>query len=81
MVIYADTIETKLLEEGKGIETVVADGNVKIQQGFESPPGRRPSFITSTEELFSPVHQRSGREKIWFPERRSSSILIRTGSR
>jgi lipopolysaccharide export system protein LptA len=34
MVIYADSIEAVLIEEGKGIERVVAGGNVKIQQGL-----------------------------------------------
>ena len=34
IVIYADSIEALLIEEGKGIEKVVAGGNVKIQQGL-----------------------------------------------
>jgi outer membrane protein assembly factor BamD len=34
MVIYADSLEAVLIEDGKGIERVVAGGNVKIQQGL-----------------------------------------------
>ena len=33
IVIYADSLETVIIEDGKGIEKVVAGGNVKIQQG------------------------------------------------
>ncbi len=33
IVIYADSIEAVIIEGGKGIEKVVAGGNVKIQQG------------------------------------------------
>jgi lipopolysaccharide export system protein LptA len=34
MVIYADSIEALIIEDGKGIERVTAGGNVKIQQGL-----------------------------------------------
>ena len=34
IVIYADSIEASIIENGKGIEKVVADGNVKVQQGL-----------------------------------------------
>jgi lipopolysaccharide export system protein LptA len=34
MVIYADALEALIIENGKGIEKVTADGNVKIQQGL-----------------------------------------------
>ena len=34
MVIYADSLEAVIIEDGKGIEKVVAGGNVKIQQGL-----------------------------------------------
>ena len=34
MVIYADALEALIIEDGKGIEKVTADGNVKIQQGL-----------------------------------------------
>jgi len=34
MVIYADSLEAVIIENGKGIDRVVAGGNVKIQQGL-----------------------------------------------
>lgn len=34
MVIYADSLEAVIIQDGKGIERVVAGGNVKIQQGL-----------------------------------------------
>ncbi len=34
MVIYADSVEALMIEDGKGIERVIAGGNVKIQQGL-----------------------------------------------
>jgi lipopolysaccharide export system protein LptA len=34
IVIYADSIEAVIIEDGKGIERVIAGGNVKIQQGL-----------------------------------------------
>jgi outer membrane protein assembly factor BamD len=43
-VIYADTIEARLLEDGKGIETIVADGHVKIQQGVRVASAQKAVF-------------------------------------
>ncbi len=34
LVIYADALEVTVLEDGKGVERVIAGGNVKIQQGL-----------------------------------------------
>jgi outer membrane protein assembly factor BamD len=34
IVIYADSLEAMIIDNGKGIEKVVAGGNVKIQQGL-----------------------------------------------
>jgi lipopolysaccharide export system protein LptA len=34
MVIYADALEALIIKDGKGIEKVTADGNVKVQQGL-----------------------------------------------
>jgi len=34
MVIYADSLEAVILDDGKGIERIIAGGNVKIQQGL-----------------------------------------------
>jgi lipopolysaccharide export system protein LptA len=33
IVIYADSIEAIMVNEGKGIERIIASGNVKVQQG------------------------------------------------
>jgi outer membrane protein assembly factor BamD len=60
MVIYADTIETKLLEEGKGIETVVADGNVKIQQGVRVATGQKAVFYNLDRKVVL-----TGAPKVW----------------
>jgi lipopolysaccharide export system protein LptA len=60
MVIYADTIETKLLEEGKGIETVVAAGNVKIQQGARVATGQRAVFHNLDRKVVL-----TGAPKVW----------------
>jgi lipopolysaccharide export system protein LptA len=34
IVIYADSLEAMIIEDGKGIERVTVGGNVKIQQGL-----------------------------------------------
>ncbi len=34
MVIYADSLEAIIVQDGKGIDRVIAGGNVKIQQGL-----------------------------------------------
>ena len=34
IVIYADSLEAVIIEDGKGIDRVIAGGNVKIQQGL-----------------------------------------------
>jgi lipopolysaccharide export system protein LptA len=60
MVIYADTIETKLLEDGKGIETVVAEGNVKIQQGVRVATGRKAVFYNLDRKVVL-----TGVPKVW----------------
>jgi lipopolysaccharide export system protein LptA len=60
VVIYADTIETKLLEEGKGIETVVADGNVKIQQGVRVGTGQKAVFYNLDRRVVL-----TGEPKVW----------------
>ncbi len=60
VVIYADTIETKLLEEGKGIETVVADGNVKIQQGVRVGTGQKAVFYNLDRRVVL-----TGAPKVW----------------
>jgi outer membrane protein assembly factor BamD len=44
IVIYADSIEAMVMEGGKGIEQVLAIGNVKIQQGLRVASCQRAVF-------------------------------------
>ncbi len=44
IVIYADSIEAMVMEGGKGIEQVLAIGNVKIQQGLRVASCKRAVF-------------------------------------
>jgi lipopolysaccharide export system protein LptA len=44
IVIYADSIEALVMEGGKGIEQVLAIGNVKIQQGLRVASCKRAVF-------------------------------------
>ena len=60
MVIYADTVEARLLEDGKGIETVVADGNVKIQQGVRVASGQKAVFHNLDQKVVL-----TGAPKVW----------------
>jgi len=60
MIIYADSVEALVFEDGKGIEKVVADGNVKIQQGLR--------VASCGKAIFSNVEQRvvlTGNPKVW----------------
>jgi lipopolysaccharide export system protein LptA len=60
MIIYADSVEALVFEDGKGIEKVVADGNVKIQQGLR--------LANCGKAVFSNVDQRvvlTGNPKVW----------------
>jgi outer membrane protein assembly factor BamD len=60
IVIHADSIEALIIEGGKGIERVVADGNVKIQQGLR---------VASCEKaIFHNIDQKvvlTGDPKVW----------------
>jgi outer membrane protein assembly factor BamD len=44
IVIYADSIEAMVMEGGKGIEQVLASGNVKVQQGLRVASCQRAVF-------------------------------------
>jgi lipopolysaccharide export system protein LptA len=44
VVIYADSVEAMVMEGGKGIEQVLAIGNVKIQQGLRVASCQRAVF-------------------------------------
>jgi lipopolysaccharide export system protein LptA len=51
MVIYADSIEALIVEDGKGIEKVTADGNVKIQQGIRVASCRKAVFYNLDQKI------------------------------
>jgi outer membrane protein assembly factor BamD len=51
MVIYADSIEAWMDEGSKGIEKVVADGNVKIQQGLRVGTSQKAVFYNREQRV------------------------------
>ncbi|OGP67876.1 MAG: lipopolysaccharide transport periplasmic protein LptA [Deltaproteobacteria bacterium RBG_13_47_9] len=51
IVIYADSIEAVILKDGKGIERVIADGNVKIQQGLRAANCQRAVFYNLDQKV------------------------------
>jgi lipopolysaccharide transport protein LptA len=52
MVIYADSVEVVTHEDGKGIERVIAEGNVKIQQGLRVADCQKAVFHNLDQKLF-----------------------------
>jgi outer membrane protein assembly factor BamD len=52
MVIYADSVEVVTNEDGKGIERVIAEGNVKIQQGLRVADCQKAVFNNPEQKLF-----------------------------
>jgi lipopolysaccharide export system protein LptA len=51
MVIYADSLEVVTHEDGKGIERVIAGGNVKIQQGLRVANCQKAVFYNLDQKL------------------------------
>jgi len=51
MVIYADSLEAVILEGGKGIERVIAGGNVKIQQGLRVASCEKAVFYNVDQKV------------------------------
>jgi lipopolysaccharide export system protein LptA len=51
MVIYADSLEVVTNEDGKGIERVIAGGNVKIQQGLRVANCQKAVFYNLAQKL------------------------------
>jgi lipopolysaccharide export system protein LptA len=51
MVIYADSLEVVTNEDGKGIERVIAGGNVKIQQGLRVAHCQKAVFYNLDQKL------------------------------
>jgi outer membrane protein assembly factor BamD len=60
MVIYSDSIEALVFEDGKGIEKVVAGGNVKIQQGLRVASCQRAVFYNRDQRVIL-----TGDPKVW----------------
>ncbi|NWF93401.1 MAG: lipopolysaccharide transport periplasmic protein LptA [Syntrophaceae bacterium] len=51
MVIYADSLEAVIFEGGKGVEKVIAGGNVKIQQGTRVAHCQRAVFYNIDQRV------------------------------
>ncbi len=60
IVIYADSLETMVIEGGKGIEKVIAGGNVKIQQGLRVANCQKAVFHNVDQTLIL-----TGDPKVW----------------
>ena len=60
MVIYADSLEAVVIENGKGIEKVIADGNVKIQQGLRVASCEKAIFYNIDQKVVL-----TGAPKVW----------------
>jgi len=51
MVIYADSLEALMIEDGKGIDRVTAGGNVKIQQGLRVANCQKAVFYNLDQKM------------------------------
>jgi len=60
LVIYADSLEAVIIENGKGIEKVIADGNVKIQQGLRLASCQKAVFDNIGKKVIL-----TGDPKVW----------------
>jgi outer membrane protein assembly factor BamD len=60
IVIYSDSLEAMVIEGGKGIERVVAGGNVKIQQGIRVANCQKAVFYNIDQKLVL-----TGDPKVW----------------
>jgi lipopolysaccharide transport protein LptA len=60
IAIYADSIEAMTVSEGKGIERVIASGNVKVQQGPRVANCQRAVFHNPEQKVFL-----TGDPKVW----------------
>ena len=60
IVIYADSLEAVVIENGKGIEKVVAGGNVKIQQGLRVANCEKAIFYNIDQKVLL-----TGDPKVW----------------
>lgn len=60
VVIYADSIEAVTVGDGKGIERVVANGNVKVQQGLRLANCQKAVFYNLERKIIL-----TGEPKVW----------------
>ncbi len=60
MVIYSDSLEAVVFEDGKGIEKVIAGGNVKIQQGLRVANCQKAVFYNLDQKVIL-----TGDPKVW----------------
>jgi outer membrane protein assembly factor BamD len=60
LVIYADSLEAVIIENGKGIEKVIAEGNVKIQQGLRVANCKKAVFDNIGKKVIL-----TGDPKVW----------------
>jgi outer membrane protein assembly factor BamD len=60
ITIYADSIEAIMVSEGKGVERVIASGNVKVQQGPRVANCQRAIFHNPEQKVFL-----TGDPKVW----------------
>lgn len=82
IIIYADSIEAYLLNDGKGIERIVAAGNVRIQQGQRVANCDRAIFynldqkviLTGNPKIFEEDNLISGEEIIFYIEKNQIEI-------
>jgi len=71
IVIYADSIEAVIVEDGKGIEKVVADGNVKVQQGLRVANCQKAVFYNLDKKVVL-----TGDPKLWEGDNMVSGEMI-----
>ncbi|MGQ9647825.1 MAG: outer membrane protein assembly factor BamD [Thermodesulfobacteriota bacterium] len=71
IAIYADSIEAILMKEGKGIERVIASGNVKVQQGSRVAHCQRAVFQNPEQSVLL-----TGDPEVWEGENRVSGEAI-----
>jgi len=71
IVIYSDFLEATILEDGKGIEKVVAGGNVKVQQGLRVANCQKAIFYNQAQRVVL-----TGNPKVWEGENQVSGEEI-----
>jgi lipopolysaccharide export system protein LptA len=86
VVIYADSLEAVLSQDGKGIDRVIAGGNVKIQQGLRVASCQKAVFynlerkvvLTGDPKVLDGENMVSGEEILFDVER--NRVEVKGGS-